>query len=110
MIHILDEIPLAPARLAPVLEALDQLYLPACAARGLTLERRWVSPPVEIPGQVNTLWLLWQVADVWAYYAMRSGAGEEVRAFWDQVESHGEGRRRHVLGPAGLPLEAPHVE
>jgi ABC-type uncharacterized transport system permease subunit len=110
VIHILDEIPLAAARLAPVLEALERLYLPACAARGLTLEQRWVSPPVVVPGQMNTIWLLWQVADVWAYYAMRSAAGDEVRAFWDLVEADCDGRRRHVLGPAGHPLEAPDVE
>lgn len=110
MIHILDEIPLAPARVAPVLEALERFYLPACAARGLTLVQRWVSPPVAVPGQANTLWLLWQVPDVWAYYAMRSSAGAEVRAFWDLVESQGDGRRRHVLGPAEQALEAPHVD
>lgn len=110
MIHILDEIPLAPARVASVLEALEQLYLPACAARGLTLAQRWVSPPVMVPGRTNTLWLLWQVSDVWAYYAMRSSAGAEVRAFWDLVESEGLGRRRHVLGPAEQSLEAPHAE
>nr|WP_256673350.1 hypothetical protein [Pseudomonas sp. JG-B] len=92
------------------MEALERLYLPACAARGLTLEQRWVSPPVVVPGQMNTIWLLWQVADVWAYYAMRSAAGDEVRAFWDLVEADCDGRRRHVLGPAGHPLEAPDVE
>ena len=89
MIRILDEIPLAADRIAPVLEALDRLYLPACAARGLALEQRWVSPPVAVPGQCNILWLLWQVADVPAYYAMRSATGAEARAFWDQVERIG---------------------
>lgn len=110
MIRILDEIPLDAGRVAPVLEALDRLYLPACAARGLTLEQRWVSPPVAVPGQANTLWLLWQVADVWAYYAMRSSAGAEVRAFWDLVEADCGPRRRHLLGPAEQPLETGHVE
>ncbi|WP_342246694.1 hypothetical protein [Pseudomonas sp. OTU5201] len=110
MIHILDEIPLVAGRVAQVLEALDRLYLPACSGRGLTLEQRWVSPPVVVPGQPNTLWLLWRVADVPAYYAMRSAAGAEVRAFWDLVEEGGSCRRRHVLGSADHPLEAPDVE
>ncbi|BBT15308.1 hypothetical protein WP8S17C03_13570 [Metapseudomonas otitidis] len=110
MILILDEIPLDPGRIGPVLDALETGYLPACAARGLTLKQRWVSPPVRVPGQLNTLWLLWSVADVAAYYAMRGAAGAEVRAFWDRVEEAGSGRRRHVLGPAEQPLEAPHVQ
>ncbi|BAU72846.1 hypothetical protein [Metapseudomonas furukawaii] len=110
MIRILDEIPLAADRIAPVLEALDRLYLPACEARGLALEQRWVSPPVAVPGQCNILWLLWQVADVPAYYAMRSATGAEARAFWDQVEAACGSRRRHVLGSADQRLETPHVE
>ncbi|MCY1557703.1 hypothetical protein D9M68_945750 [compost metagenome] len=63
-----------------------------------------------VPGQPNTLWLLWQVADVPAYYAMRSSAGAEVRAFWDLVEADCGQRRRHVLGAADQPLESAHVE
>ena len=67
MIQILDEILIAPERIPEVLALLDERYLPKAAARGLTLQQRWVSPPVAIDGQPNRLWLLWQVPDVWGY-------------------------------------------
>lgn len=58
MIRVCGENPHAPGRIALVLEALDRLYLPVCAARGLTLDQRWVSPPMAVPGLPNTLRLL----------------------------------------------------
>ncbi|MGE8318595.1 MAG: hypothetical protein ACN6O3_07575 [Comamonas sp.] len=114
MIQILDEILIAPERIPDVLALLDERYLPKAAARGLTLQQRWVSPPVAIDGQPNRLWLLWQVPDVWGYYGMRLGAGAEVVEFWSTVDSWCERRARHVLGQADQPLAIPeaahHVE
>lgn len=72
MIHILDEIVLDPAQIPGVLQMLVESYLPGLPARHtLSLCQRWVSPPVTIPDQPNTLWLLWQVTDELGYYGMR---------------------------------------
>lgn len=104
MIRILDEITLDAERIDQVMQTLETLYLPRCAERGLSLAQRWVSPPVAIAGQPNTLWLLWQVADVWGYYGMRSRLGAQEMQFWAQVDAISQGRRRHVLGEADQPL------
>ena len=110
MIQILDEILLDPEQIPALLALLDQRYLPQAARRGLSLLQRWVSPPVAVPGELNRLWLLWQVPDVWGYYAMRSGAGAEVVAFWGAVDDLCRHRRRHVLGDAEQPLSGLEVQ
>lgn len=107
MIQILDEILLAPEHVPTVLALLEEHYLPHTAARGLTLQQRWVSPPVAVPGELNRLWLLWQVPDVWGYYGMRLGAGAEVVAFWSAVDELCQHRARHVLGAAEQALATP---
>lgn len=105
MIHILDEIVLAPRHLATVLSLLESQYLPGSAARGLALLQRWVSPPVALEDAPNTLWLLWQVADAPAYYAMRASIDAPALAFWSTVSTLCDTRRRHVMADAacGLP-------
>ncbi len=110
MIQILDEIFLDPEHIPALLALLDERYLPQAAPRGLTLLQRWVSPPVAVPGQPNSLWLLWQVPDVWGYYGMRSAASAEVPAFWSAVDGLCRQRRWHVLGNADQPLPKPEEQ
>ena len=100
MIHILDEIVLAPRHLPTVLGLLDSQYVSSSGPRGLALVQRWVSPPVALDDAPNTLWLLWQVADAPAYYAMRAGIEAPVIAFWSEVDTLCEVRRRHVMTSA----------
>ena len=107
MIHILDEIVLAPGNLPAVLDLLECQYLPGSAARGLALVHRWVSPPVALEDAPNTLWLLWQVPDAPAYYAMRAAIDGPALAFWSTVGSLSESRRRHVMAAAANVLPQP---
>lgn len=109
MIHILDEIILQPEHIPSVFAGLERDYLPKAGKRGLTLLHRWVSPPVAVPGELNRVWLLWQVPDIWGYYGMRSSAGPEVFEFWSTVDSLCQQRHRHVLGGAGHPLPGPEA-
>ncbi|MBP0629748.1 MULTISPECIES: hypothetical protein [unclassified Cupriavidus] len=104
MIHILDEIVLAPEHLPTVLTQLESQYLPGSATRGLVLLQRWVSPPVAIEDAPNTLWLLWQVADAPAYYAMRASIDAPALAFWSIVNTLCDTRRRHVMADAACGL------
>jgi hypothetical protein len=108
MIHILDEIVLAADDEHQVLALLESHYLPSLAARPtLSLLNRWMSPPVLVPGQPNTLWLLWQVESEMGYYAMRGTAGAEIAEFWARVDGICQSRRRHVMTAAGAPLPRP---
>jgi len=107
-VHILDEIVLDPGNIAPVLQLLEDGYLPGLAARQtLSLLQRWVSPPVQLDAQSNTLWLLWEVSDLYGYYTMRGTAGEGVLRFWAAVDDLCLQRRRHVMGDATQPLPKP---
>ncbi|MDQ0138847.1 hypothetical protein [Cupriavidus necator] len=107
MIHILDEIVLAPGNLPAVLDLLERQYLPGSAARGLALLQRWVSPPVALQDAPNTLWLLWQVPDAPAYYAMRAGIDGPALAFRATLDSLCQARRRHVMAAAEPVLPQP---
>ncbi len=107
-VHILDEIVLQPDELHTVLQLLEKDYLPGLAGRHtLSLAQRWVSPPVRLGEQPNTLWLLWKVENIYGYYTMRGTAGPEVIAFWAAVDKLCLQRRRHVMGAASLPLPQP---
>ena len=107
-VHILDEIEIAPQAIAQVLQLLEDEYLPGLPARQtLSLQQRWVSPPVQLDGQTNTLWLLWEVTDVYGYYTMRGTADEGVIGFWAGVDRLCQRRRRHVMGDATQALPQP---
>jgi len=107
-VHILDEIVLEPGNIEPVLQLLEDEYLPGLVARQtLSLLQRWVSPPVQVDAQSNTLWLLWEVSDLYGYYTMRGTAGEGVLRFWAAVDGLCLQRRRHVMGDATQPLPKP---
>jgi len=107
MIHVLDEILLSAEHVPTVLTLLQKRDLSDSPARGITLLNRWVSPPVAIPGEPNTLWLLWQLPNVFAYYGMRAATGLEVIEFWSAVDQLAQRRRRHVLTNADQPLPQP---
>ncbi|MGR3906510.1 hypothetical protein Q3A80_05650 [Burkholderia sp. SR8] len=107
MIQIVDEITVAPERIPDVLALLRDRYLPGHAARGLTAAGCWVSPPVAVPGQPSTLWLIWQVADAPSYYRMRALTDADAVAFWIAVDALCDARRRHVMTGADTPLPAP---
>lgn len=107
-VHILDEIVLQPDHIDTVLKMLENQYLPGLPARHtLSLTHRWVSPPVRLADQPNTLWLLWEVADIYGYYSMRGTAGPQVTAFWRAVDELCLQRHRHVMGDASQPLPQP---
>jgi hypothetical protein len=107
MIHVLDEIVVNAEHVPAVLTLLQEHHLSNRSARGLTLLNRWVSPPVAIPDERNTLWLLWQLPGVLAYYGMRAAAGLEVIEFWSAVDQLAHRRRRHVLTGADHRLPEP---
>lgn len=115
MIGILDQIEVAADRLAAVQQLVDASYTPGAIARGMTLASTWVSPPVATPGAANTLWVLWQVPDIGAWWGMRSRAGFDptLPAYWAEVDKLCSRRDRHYLvdgkSTATQPLPGPSV-
>jgi len=115
MIRLLDEIEVEAAQLPALRRLLADHYRPGAATRGMRLEAEWVSPPLALQDASNTLWLLWQLADLGAWWSMRAQAAVDpaVAALWQQVDGLCRTRRRHTLGEAdaalSLPREAPHA-
>jgi len=115
MIRLLDEIEVDALQLPALRRLLADHYRPGAATRGMRLEAEWVSPPLALQDTPNTLWLLWQLADVGAWWSMRAQAAVDpaVAALWQQVDGLCRTRRRHTLGEADTalspPLEAPHA-
>jgi hypothetical protein len=61
-------------------------YLPGAARRGLAFVDAWISPPFALVDQPVSLFVRWQVADIQAWWAMRSAANDPaVPAFWASV-------------------------
>ncbi|MAT95255.1 MAG: hypothetical protein CME59_22010 [Halioglobus sp.] len=96
---------------AVTLDSLERLfredYLPGAAQRGLRLVATRVSPPVLTANAPLTYTLLWQVADVGAWWAMRAQSGvPEIAAFWAAVDALCLSRERTYStedGAASLP-------
>lgn len=103
MIQLLDEIVVAPEALAALRELLRERYMPAAQARQMRLAGEWVSPPVTVPDQPHTMWLMWQLPDVGSWWRMRQQAGIDpaVAALWREVDALCLRRARHVQIPAG---------
>lgn len=107
MISIMDEIRCSAADLPTLLRRFEQDYLPEALNRNLILRGHWVSPPVAVADQPNTLWCQWELPDAASYYAMRSGQTPKVAEFWAAVDALALARYRHVMVPASEPLPQP---
>jgi len=98
-IHILDELTVEPENLEEVRRLMNDGYMADAAERGMTLEQTWLTPPVELFDQPNTLVYLWSVPDAPAWWAMRGAAGRDPRVaeFWAEVDAHCVERQRRFL-------------
>jgi len=86
MIIAEDRIEVAPEQRASLLEQFMSGYVPAAAKRGLHLIEASISPPFELIDQAVLLRLRWEIADIAAWWAMRSAANDPaVPAFWKSV-------------------------
>ena len=99
MIRILDELTVAPGQLAEVRQLMAEGYTAGAAERGMTLEHTWLTPPVELFDQPNTLVYLWSVPDAPAWWAMRGAAGRDpgISEFWADVDACCVERQRRFL-------------
>ncbi len=98
-IHVLDELTVEPRRLDEVRQLMTESYMAGAKARGMTLEQTWLTPPIELFDQPNTLVYLWSVPDAAAWWAMRGAAGRDpgVSEFWAEVDALCVERQRRFL-------------
>lgn len=100
MIGILDQIDVHPDNINALLSLIETQYLPGAINRGMSLRSTWISPPVALTNATNSLWVMWEVPDVGAWWNMRfqSGADPSVASYWKAVDELCVSRQRHYLG------------
>lgn len=106
-VFILDEIIAKPGMAKSIRDLFSLDYSPAARRRSMRAEGAWQNPPlIEQDGFPTTLYYLWSVDDVEAWWAMRKskttdGVDEraEKHAFWQKVDSLSSCRTRKFLSP-----------
>lgn len=104
-ILILDEIVLKPGAARGFRSQHRERYQSAAERRGMRLEGAWQTPPgIDIDELPTTLYYLWSVPDVRAWWAMRlsrrpDGSDErfDKLAWWQDIEAVTMSRRRTML-------------
>ncbi|MFV8817884.1 hypothetical protein [Haliea sp. E17] len=104
-VYILDEITVKPGVCQQYQALYRDEYMPEARRRGMRLEGAWQHPPVEeFAGHATTLYYLWSVEDVPAWWAMRlsrspDGTDERLAklAWWQKNDALTERRERKFL-------------
>jgi hypothetical protein len=99
VIHVLDVLAVIPGRLDEVRQRVDDEYRPVMAELGARLAHRWIAPAVELHDRPTELVLLWELADVAAYWRMRTTAARDRRvlAFWEAIAPMLDARERKLM-------------
>jgi hypothetical protein len=100
-VRLVDEITVKPGQGAAFLRAYMERYAPGARARGLELEQRWMTPPLWLDEQCNTLVFVWLLRGAAGFWAM-SLAGRQDPAvrdwWWSEAQPMIESRRRFIAG------------
>jgi hypothetical protein len=96
-IYIIDELIAAPGKGRELLAAYKDRYVPGAQARGMSLERILVSPPLWLDKASNRLTITWTVegAGAWWGQAVQSRYDPSVGEFWSSIEPLVVSRARH---------------
>lgn len=106
-VFILDEVTVHPGRAGAFRDLYRSRYMAGARRRGMRLDGAWQNPPgVEYDELPTTLFYLWSVDDVAAWWDMRKsrtpeGADEryEKHAFWQEAQPMIAVRSRRFLSP-----------
>jgi hypothetical protein len=101
-IYILDEMTAKPGQAEALLAAYMADYVPAARERGMTLIHRWVTPPLWLKAQSNTLHVIWTVqgAKSWWRMSFIGRRDPAVAGWWENAAPMIESRRRCFLADA----------
>ncbi|MCD7049480.1 hypothetical protein [Prescottella equi] len=101
IVYIVDEMVVRPGRGREFLSAYLERYAPGAEARGLTLDRALVSPPVWLDDQSNTVTVTWTVPGVEAWWQQRWAAGRDpgVAQWWAEADDWLLSRNRSTSCP-----------
>ena len=110
-VYAIDELVAVPGKGRELLEAYKARYVPGAEARGMTLDRVLVSPPVWLDEASNRLTIVWTVegAPGWWGQATQGRYDPAVGAFWHSVEGLIASRHRHFAAAEDDVAELCHV-
>lgn len=96
-VFIIDEFVAMPGKGKELLAAYRDRYVPGAEARGMTLERIVVSPPMWLEQASNRITASWTVegASGWWGQAVQSRYDPAVGEFWPSIEGLIVSRNRH---------------
>ena len=99
MIYVLDELRVLPGRLADVRSLVRDPYERALAELGMTRDRTWIAPAVELLDEPTDLLVLWSIRDTAAFWHARRGSMADARVveFWTAVTPMLVGRKRRIM-------------
>ncbi len=95
-IYVVDQITPKVGQAKAFLDAYMAKYAPAARERGMTLVHRWISPPMWLEEQTNTLTIIWSVqgAPAWWHMSHLGRRNPDVAGFWKAVAPMIENRHR----------------
>lgn len=98
-IYAVDEIVPRPGEARAFLAAYMDRYAPGARARGMTLERVLVRPPMWLDDQSNTLTITWTIPGVPAWWgmSMQGRFDPATAAWWREVDGMVVRRERHFM-------------
>ena len=72
-------------------------YYPGAAARGMTLEAIWLTPPLILHGAGNTLYFLWSFPNLEEFWVGRFADVEAKGEWWASTAHMVQDRKRSIL-------------
>ncbi|MDO3649505.1 hypothetical protein [Nocardia mangyaensis] len=87
-VYVIDTVVTEPGRAREFVDSYLREYAPGARARGMTLERIVVSPPVWFPDESNTVIATWVLDGAEGWWAMtwKGRPDPAVRQWWADVD------------------------
>jgi len=102
-VRLVDQITVKPGQGRAFLQAYMERYVPGAQARGLELEQRWVTPPLWLEQQSNTLVFVWSLRGAQGFWAMSLQGRLDPAVqdwWWSEAQALVESRQRYIVGDA----------
>jgi hypothetical protein len=111
-VYILDQVTPKPGRAQEFMKSYVEHYVPGAEARGMKRAFTWVTPPVWLDNQTNTLFFIWSVKGTAGWWATQMAARLDpsfVIDWWRSAEPMIETRRRYCLADVSDVASLTHV-
>ena len=98
-VYLIDQVTPKPGLAQAFVQAWRERYVPGAQARGMRLEHIWVTPPLWLEDQSNTLTIIWSVRGAEGFWSMSYQGRQDPSLqdwWWNEAAPMIESRQRHV--------------